>query len=43
MPWPQNSRTTLKPLLSANFWMAQPMSPSRAPGLTCTMPCHMAS
>ena len=43
MPWPQNSRTTEKPLLSANFWMAQPMSPRRTPGFTWVMPCHMAS
>ncbi|CUJ13145.1 Uncharacterised protein [Achromobacter sp. 2789STDY5608633] len=43
MPWPQNSRTTEKPLASACFWMALPISPSVAPFLTCWMPFHMHS
>ena len=43
MPWPQNSRTTEKPLLSAKVWIAWPMSPRWAPGLTLTMPFHIAS
>ncbi len=43
MPWPQNSRTTEKPLYSAYIWIAWPMSPRRAPGLILAMPFHMAS
>ena len=43
MPWPQNSRTTEKPLFSAKIWIAWPMSPRRTPGLTLTMPFHIAS
>ena len=43
MPWPQNSRTTLKPRLSAWRWIAAPMSPSVAPGRTSSMPFHMHS
>ncbi len=43
MPWPQNSRTTEKPLLSVKIWIALPMSPRCAPGLTFTMPFHIAS
>jgi len=43
MPWPQNSRTTDRPWFSTKVWMALPMSPSRAPGLTFRMPFHIAS
>ena len=43
MPWPQNSRTTEKPLLSVKVWIAWPMSPRRTPGLTLTIPFHIAS
>ena len=43
MPWPQNSRTTLKPFFSACVWIAWPMSPIVAPGRTCWMPSHMHS
>ena len=43
MPWPQNSRTTEKPWFSLKVWIEWPMSPSRAPGLTRTMPFHIAS
>ena len=43
MPWPQNSRTTEKPCFSAWAWIAEPISPSRAPGRTWRIPSHMHS
>ena len=43
MPWPQNSRTIEKPFDSAKVWIALPMSPRCAPGLTLAMPFHIAS
>ena len=43
IPWPTYSRTTEKPAPSATVCTAWPMSESRLPLRTCSMPAHRLS